>query len=99
MNERVVEAINRQINSELSASYSYLAMSTWCERQKVVGASRWLRLQSQEEYLHAMKLLEAPVAFEDLPACLPCILDPGSGILCQVIDYSEEGAFALCRSS
>jgi len=58
MNQRVVEAINRQINSELSASYSYLGMSTWCERQKFVGAARWLRLQSQEEYMHAMKLLD-----------------------------------------
>jgi ferritin len=58
MNQRVVEAINRQINSELSASYSYLAMSSWCERQKFTGAARWLRLQSQEEYLHAMKLLD-----------------------------------------
>jgi ferritin len=58
MNQRVVEAINRQINSELSASYSYLAMSVWCERQKFVGSARWLRLQSQEEYLHAIKLLD-----------------------------------------
>ncbi len=58
MNQRVVEAINRQINSELSASYSYLAMSAWCEHQKFVGAARWLRLQSQEEYMHAMKLLD-----------------------------------------
>ena len=58
MNQRVVEAINRQINSELSASYSYLAMSAWCERQKFVGAARWLRLQSQEENMHAMKLLD-----------------------------------------
>ena len=58
MNQRVVEAINRQINSELSASYSYLAMSTWCERKKFTGAARWLRLQSQEEYMHAMKLLD-----------------------------------------
>jgi ferritin len=58
MNQRVVEAINRQINSELGASYSYLAMSVWCERQKFVGAARWLRLQSQEEYMHAMKLLD-----------------------------------------
>jgi ferritin len=58
MNQRVVEAINRQINSELSASYSYLAMSVWCERRKFVGASRWLRLQSQEEHMHAMKLLD-----------------------------------------
>lgn len=33
-------------------------------------------------------LLEAPVAFGDLPARLPGILDPASGILCQRIDYS-----------
>jgi len=56
MNVPVVEAINRQVNSELSASYSYLAMSAWCEGQKFTGAARWLRLQSQEEYGHAMKL-------------------------------------------
>ena len=58
MNVPVVEAINRQINSELSASYSYLAMSAWCEGQKFTGAARWLRLQSQEEHMHAMKLLD-----------------------------------------
>jgi ferritin len=58
MNIRVIEAINDQINSELSASYAYLAMSAWCERQKFTGASKWLRLQSQEEYMHAMKLFD-----------------------------------------
>jgi ferritin len=58
MNARVVEAINGQVNSELVASYTYLAMSAWCERQKFTGAARWLRLQSQEEYLHAMKLFD-----------------------------------------
>jgi ferritin len=58
----VINAINQQINSELGASYSYLAMSAWCERQNFVGAARWLRLQSQEEYLHAMKLLDFVLA-------------------------------------
>ena len=58
MNAPVVEAINHQINSELSASYSYLAMSAWCEGEKFTGAARWLRLQSREEYLHAMKLFD-----------------------------------------
>lgn len=58
MNTRVVQAINRQINMELSASYSYLAMSAYCERQKFLGAARWLRLQSQEEHMHAMKLFD-----------------------------------------
>lgn len=32
-------------------------------------------------------LLEEPVAFGDLPTRLPGILDPASGILCQLIDY------------
>ena len=64
MNARVVEAINGQINSELVASYTYLAMSAWCERQKFTGAARWLRLQSQEEYMHAMKLLDFLLAHD-----------------------------------
>jgi ferritin len=62
MNPRVLEAINRQINSELSASYAYLAMSAYCECQKFTGAARWLRLQSQEEYMHAMKLFDFVLA-------------------------------------
>jgi ferritin len=62
MNAPVVDAINHQINSELSASYSYLAMSAWCEGQKFTGAARWLRLQSQEEHMHAMKLFDFVLA-------------------------------------
>lgn len=62
MNAPVVDAINRQINSELSASYAYLAMSAWCEGEKFTGAARWLRLQSQEEHMHAMKLFDFVLA-------------------------------------
>jgi ferritin len=76
MNAPVVEAINRQINSELSASYSYLAMSAWCEGQKFTGAARWLRLQSQEEYMHAMKLFDFILA-RDAKVDLKPIAQPG----------------------
>ena len=62
MNPRVLEAINRQINSELSASYAYLAMSAYCESQKFTGAAQWLRVQSQEENMHAMKLFDFVLA-------------------------------------
>ena len=62
MNPKVLEAINRQINSELSASYAYLAMSAYCECEKFTGAARWLRLQSQEEHMHAMKLFDFVLA-------------------------------------
>lgn len=58
MNDVVLKAINQQINSEFHAWYTYLAMSTYCERKRFVGAASWLRLQSQEEYGHATKLLD-----------------------------------------
>ncbi len=58
LNKVVQDAINKQINAELSASYSYLAMSSWLERENWVGAAKWFRLQSQEEYGHAMRLLD-----------------------------------------
>lgn len=54
----VQDAINRQINSELSASYAYLAMSAYCESQNFPGCARWLRVQAQEEHGHATRLLD-----------------------------------------
>ena len=53
----VQEAINDQINYELFSSYQYLAMAAWCEHEQFVGCAKWLRVQSQEEYGHAMRLL------------------------------------------
>ena len=53
MNATVLNAINEQINSEFEASYTYLAMAAFCDRQKFPGAAKWLRLQSDEERLHA----------------------------------------------
>ena len=54
----VQNAVNEQINNELYSSYSYLAMAAWCEHQQFTGAAHWLRLQSQEEYGHALRLYD-----------------------------------------
>ncbi len=62
MNATVFSAINDQINSEFKASYTYLAMAAYCETQKFLGAAKWLRLQSEEERLHAMKLFNFVLA-------------------------------------
>lgn len=62
MSDTVQKAINDQIHAEMSASYSYLAMSVYCERQGFTGASRWLRLQSREEHGHAIRLLDFMLA-------------------------------------
>ena len=62
MSKVVVDALNQQITNELGASYEYLAMSAWCEGQTLQGAAKWLRLQSQEEYGHAIKLFDFVLA-------------------------------------
>jgi len=62
MSAVVRDAINNQINEELSASYQYLAMSAYCERQNLRGCARWLRIQSSEEYGHGMKLFDFMIA-------------------------------------
>ncbi len=58
MNQVVLDAINTQINAELSSSYAYLAMSGFCELENFRGSAHWLRVQSQEEYSHGMKLFD-----------------------------------------
>ena len=62
MTKTVLNAINDQINAELGASYAYLAMSSYCELQHFTGSARWLRIQSQEEYGHAMRLFDFVIA-------------------------------------
>ena len=62
MSQTVQDAINKQINSELGASYTYLAMSAWCEANSFTGSARWLRVQSQEEHGHAMRLFDFMLA-------------------------------------
>jgi ferritin len=62
MTSVVLDAINRQICSEFSASFSYLSMSAWCQKENFTGAAHWLRLQSQEEHGHAMKLFDFVLA-------------------------------------
>ena len=62
MNARVFAAINEQINSEFQASYTYLAMAGYCDRMKFLGAAKWLRMQSDEERQHGMKLFDFVLA-------------------------------------
>jgi ferritin len=77
MNQVVCSAINDQINSEFTASYTYLAMAAFCERQKFLGAAMWLRLQSEEERQHGMKLFDFVLA-RDFAVELKAIGKPSS---------------------
>lgn len=54
----VQSAINAQIKNELQAHYNYLGMSAHFETTPYGGFASWMRVQSTEEYGHAMKLYE-----------------------------------------
>src|SRR5215208_191170 len=58
LNEAMQEAVNEQINNELFAMYSYLSMSAYCEHKQFRGCAHWMRLQSQEEHGHSMRLYD-----------------------------------------
>lgn len=57
VNAAVQDAFNRHINAEFFSSYLYLSMATYCESIDLPGFAHWMRMQSREEYGHAMKLL------------------------------------------
>ncbi|MDE5878390.1 MAG: ferritin [Muribaculaceae bacterium] len=52
------EALNGQINLEMWSSYLYLSMSLYFESEGRRGFAKWYRVQSQEEYAHALALID-----------------------------------------
>lgn len=58
LDQDMQDAINTQIRNEYYSSYLYLSMSAYCESRNFPGFASWLRRQSEEELVHAMKLLD-----------------------------------------
>ncbi len=58
LSDKMVNAINEQINAEMYSAYFYLAMNAYFESKSLAGFSHWMRMQAQEEMLHAMKLYD-----------------------------------------
>ena len=54
----VHKAINAQIKNELQAHYNYLGMSAHFEESPYLGFAQWMRMQSAEEHVHAMRLFD-----------------------------------------
>jgi ferritin len=58
LNKTIQDALNEHMNQEFYASYLYLSMSAYCEEINLPGFAHWMRVQSQEEYSHAMKMFD-----------------------------------------
>lgn len=51
----MLQELNQQLNRELYSAYLYLSMSAWFTQQNYSGFALWMKLQSKEEFEHAMK--------------------------------------------
>lgn len=57
-NEKMVVALNSQINAELYSAYLYLSMAAYFESVNLPGFANWMEIQGQEETGHAMKIYQ-----------------------------------------
>jgi ferritin len=73
--KRIHEALNKQINEELIASYLFMAMSNVFEDMRLKGCAHWAHLQSREKYARAMQiyrhLMDRAVKIKFLPIPAP----------------------------
>ncbi len=58
ISDKMQKALNDQINAELFSSYLYLSMAAYFESENWNGFATWMKVQSQEEYGHAMKFFK-----------------------------------------
>lgn len=58
VSEKMQEALNKQLNAELYSSYLYLSMSAYFHSVNLAGFANWMRVQAQEELVHAMKFYD-----------------------------------------
>ncbi|MDR2488440.1 MAG: ferritin [Desulfovibrio sp.] len=57
-NAKMFKALNEQITFEYYSSYMYLSMSAFFADLGLPGCSHWMRLQADEELLHAHKFFD-----------------------------------------
>jgi ferritin len=58
LSERLLTALNDQVNFEFYSEYSYIAMAAYCEAQDMPGFANFFKVQAQEERFHAMKFYD-----------------------------------------
>jgi ferritin len=58
LSEKMQEALNKQLNAELYSAYLYLSMAAYYYSINLNGFANWMKVQNQEETMHAMKFYQ-----------------------------------------
>jgi ferritin len=71
----MTDALNKQIELEGYASFLYLAMASWCDKEGLEGCSKFLHRQSEEEREHMLRIFRY-LSEVDAHAVVPSIPQP-----------------------
>ncbi len=58
ISKKMEETLNGQVNAELYSAYMYLSMESYFKSLNLNGFANWMRVQTQEEVMHAMKIYD-----------------------------------------
>lgn len=58
ISKKMEQALNEQVNAELYSAYLYLSMESYFKSLNLNGFANWMRVQTQEEVAHAMKIYD-----------------------------------------
>jgi len=58
LSQTMQDTLNEQINKELYSAYLYLSMSAYFESVNLPGSAKWMRVQHDEERVHALKFFD-----------------------------------------
>jgi ferritin len=58
ISKKMEKALNEQVNAELFSAYLYLSMEAYFRSLNLNGFANWMRVQTQEEIMHAMKIYD-----------------------------------------
>ncbi|MCB0331171.1 MAG: ferritin [Bdellovibrionales bacterium] len=56
LSKKLQKLLNGQLNLELFSAYTYYAMSAYMDERSLDGFSHWMKLQAEEELMHAQKI-------------------------------------------
>lgn len=58
LEDKMVKALNEQINKEIFSAYLYFSMAAYFDSLNLDGFAKWMKVQSKEELSHAQKIYD-----------------------------------------
>ncbi|HMQ59564.1 MAG TPA: ferritin [Flavilitoribacter sp.] len=75
LSKKIESALNEQMAMEGYASFLYLSMAAWCDREAMQGCAAFMRRQSEEERQHMLRIFNYILELDGHPLT-PAIAEP-----------------------